>query len=60
MKTIVTLGEILVEVMATRRGQTFLEPGVLVGPYPERGAGHLHRPGGAIGPAVRHDRLRRQ
>ena len=34
MKTIVTLGEILVEVMATRRGQTFLEPGVLVGPYP--------------------------
>ena len=34
MKTIVTLGEILVEVMATRRGQTFLEPGALVGPYP--------------------------
>jgi tagatose kinase len=34
MKTIVTLGEILVEVMATRRGQTFFEPGTLVGPYP--------------------------
>jgi tagatose kinase len=34
MKTIVALGEILVEVMATRRGQTFLEPGALVGPYP--------------------------
>jgi sugar/nucleoside kinase (ribokinase family) len=34
MKTVVTLGEILVEVMATRRGQTFLEPGALVGPYP--------------------------
>jgi tagatose kinase len=34
MKTIVTLGEILVEVMATRRGQTFLQPGALVGPYP--------------------------
>jgi sugar/nucleoside kinase (ribokinase family) len=34
MKTIVTVGEILVEVMATRRGQTFLEPGALIGPYP--------------------------
>jgi sugar/nucleoside kinase (ribokinase family) len=33
-KTVVTLGEILVEVMATRRGQTFLEPGALMGPYP--------------------------
>jgi sugar/nucleoside kinase (ribokinase family) len=33
-KTIVTVGEILVEVMATRRGQTVLEPGALVGPYP--------------------------
>jgi sugar/nucleoside kinase (ribokinase family) len=34
MKTVVTLGEILVEIMATRRGQSFLEPGELVGPYP--------------------------
>jgi sugar/nucleoside kinase (ribokinase family) len=34
MKTVVTLGEILVEVMATRLGQTFLEPGALIGPYP--------------------------
>jgi sugar/nucleoside kinase (ribokinase family) len=34
MKTVVTLGEILVEIMATRRGQTFLVPGELVGPYP--------------------------
>lgn len=33
-KTVVTLGEILVEVMATRRGQTFFEPGALIGPYP--------------------------
>jgi sugar/nucleoside kinase (ribokinase family) len=28
------LGEILVEVMAAGRGQTFLEPGTLMGPYP--------------------------
>jgi len=34
MKTVVTLGEILVEIMATRRGQSFREPGELVGPYP--------------------------
>lgn len=34
MAQVVTLGEILVEVMATRVGQTFLEPGPLVGPYP--------------------------
>jgi sugar/nucleoside kinase (ribokinase family) len=34
MKTVVTLGEILVEIMATRRGQSFLAPGELVGPYP--------------------------
>lgn len=34
MKTVVTAGEILVEIMATRVGQTFLEPGPLVGPFP--------------------------
>jgi hypothetical protein len=33
-QTVVTLAEILVEVMATRRGQTFLEPGALIGPHP--------------------------
>lgn len=33
MKKIITLGEILVEIMATQRGQTFREPGTLVGPY---------------------------
>ena len=50
---IVTIGEILVEIMATRPGQSFLEPGLLVGPYPERRAGDLHRPGGAAGSALR-------
>lgn len=34
MKTVVTLGEILVEIMATRRGQSFRAPGELVGPFP--------------------------
>jgi sugar/nucleoside kinase (ribokinase family) len=34
MRTVVTLGEILVEIMATRRGQSFREAGTLVGPYP--------------------------
>ncbi len=34
MKRVVTAGEIVVEIMATRVGQTFLEPGPLVGPFP--------------------------
>ena len=34
MRTIVTLGEILVELMATERGQSFRSPGTLVGPFP--------------------------
>src|SRR3712207_9044600 len=34
MAQIVTIGEILVEIMATRVSQTFLEPGLFVGPYP--------------------------
>ena len=34
MGTIFTLGEILVEIMAIERGQSFREPGRLVVPYP--------------------------
>jgi sugar/nucleoside kinase (ribokinase family) len=34
MAQIVTMGEILVEIMATRIGQTFLGPGLFAGPYP--------------------------
>lgn len=34
MAEIVTIGEILVEMMATRVGQTFREPGLFAGPYP--------------------------
>ena len=34
MAQIVTIGEILVEIMATRVGQSFLEPGLFAGPYP--------------------------
>ncbi|MEJ8845891.1 tagatose kinase [Variovorax rhizosphaerae] len=33
MGKIMTLGEIVVEIMATQRGQTFLEPGLLAGPF---------------------------
>lgn len=31
---ILTMGEILVEIMAAERGQTFRRPGTLIGPYP--------------------------
>ncbi len=33
MAKVMTIGEILVEIMATRRGQTFRETGLLKGPY---------------------------
>ena len=33
-KKIMTVGEILVEIMTTKRGQSFREPGLLRGPYP--------------------------
>jgi sugar/nucleoside kinase (ribokinase family) len=33
MTKVMTIGEILVEIMATRRGQSFREPGLLKGPY---------------------------
>lgn len=34
MPDIVTVGEILVEIMAKNRGQSFLQPGTFLGPYP--------------------------
>ncbi len=34
MAQVVVIGEILVEIMATRIGQTFLESGLFAGPYP--------------------------
>src|ERR1700679_3434617 len=34
MKSILTIGEILVEIMATEKGNGFLEPLKLVGPFP--------------------------
>src|ERR1700690_3375276 len=34
MKSILTIGEILVEIMATDKGDGFLEPIKLVGPFP--------------------------
>jgi sugar/nucleoside kinase (ribokinase family) len=56
LKTVVTLGEILVEIMATRRGQSFRAPGELVGPYPSGApaifidqVARLGQPSGMIG-----------
>ena len=34
MKSILTIGEILVEIMATEKGDGFLEPVSLIGPFP--------------------------
>src|SRR6516225_10228098 len=34
MKSILTIGEILVEIMATEKGDGFLEPVGLIGPFP--------------------------
>ena len=34
MKKVITIGEILVEIMATEVGDGFLEPIPLVGPFP--------------------------
>jgi tagatose kinase len=56
MARIMTIGEILVEIMATERGQSFRAPGTLVGPFPSGApaifidqVGRLGRPGGIIG-----------
>jgi tagatose kinase len=53
---IMTIGEILVEIMATERGQSFRAPGNLVGPFPSGApaifidqVGKLGRPAGVIG-----------
>ncbi len=55
MKKIVTLGEILVEIMTTKRGQGFRTPGYFVGPYPSGApaifidqVAHLNYPCGII------------
>jgi tagatose kinase len=34
MARVMTIGEILVEIMATERGQSFRSPGTLIGPFP--------------------------
>ncbi|TJW39703.1 MAG: sugar kinase, partial [Mesorhizobium sp.] len=56
MKKLVGAGEILVEIMAERIGQSFLEPGPLLGPYPSGApaifigqAAALGQPAGLIG-----------
>jgi sugar/nucleoside kinase (ribokinase family) len=56
MDKVMTIGEILVEIMATQRGQTFREPGLLRGPYASGApaifidqVAHLGQPAGIIG-----------
>jgi sugar/nucleoside kinase (ribokinase family) len=56
MARIMTIGEILVEIMATERGQSFRAPGTLVGPFPSGApaifidqVGRLGRSAGIIG-----------
>ncbi len=56
MKKIITIGEIVVEVMATERGRGFLQPLALMGPFPSGApaifidqAGRLGQPCGMIG-----------
>ena len=56
MARIMTIGEILVEIMAAERGQSFRTPGTLVGPFPSGApaifidqVGRLGRAAGIIG-----------
>jgi len=56
MKTVVTLGEILAEILAVNKAQSFLTPGPLMGPYPSGApaifidqVGRLGQPCGMIG-----------
>lgn len=62
MKKLVSIGEILVEIMAERIGQSFLEPGPLVGPFPSGApaifigqAAALGQPAGLIGAVGKDD-----
>ena len=62
MKTIVTIGEILVEIMATEPGNGFLAPTPLIGPFPSGApaifidqCGKLGQPCGMIGCVGRDD-----
>ncbi|CDX15391.1 Fructokinase [Mesorhizobium sp. ORS 3324] len=62
MKKLVSAGEILVEIMADRIGQSFLEPGPLVGPFPSGApaifvgqAAALGQPAGLIGAVGKDD-----
>ncbi|MET3591575.1 sugar/nucleoside kinase (ribokinase family) [Mesorhizobium shonense] len=62
MKKLVSAGEILVEIMAERIGQSFLEPGPLVGPFPSGApaifigqAAALGQPAGLIGAVGKDD-----
>jgi hypothetical protein len=53
MKKIITIGEIVVEIMALETGTGFKQPIPLIGPFRLRRAGHFHRSGRQNGPALR-------
>ena len=62
MKKLVSAGEILVEIMAEHVGQSFLEPGPLVGPFPSGApaifigqAAALGQPAGLVGAVGKDD-----
>ena len=58
MKSILTIGEILVEIMATDKGDGFLEPVKLVGPFPSGAPAIFIDQAAKFGQAGRHHRLR--
>lgn len=41
MSKVFTIGEILVEIMASKIGQPFDQPGIWNGPYPKIGRAHV-------------------
>jgi fructokinase len=52
MAQVITIGEILVEIMATELGQTFLEPGLFAGPYPSGAPAIFADQAGRMGASV--------
>ena len=45
MSKVFTIGEILVEIMASKIGQPFDQPGIWNGPYPSGAPASFYRPG---------------
>ena len=60
MKSILTIGEILVEIMATEPGDGFLEPIKLIGPFPSGAPAIFIDQAATLRSASRDNRLRRR